>query len=501
MISLYPGKTDTKKECSQSRTGVWIERTSRIKRHSGESERPLFMTPTVERNGKVQHRATESLLGDLISIATMRAHRLVTQRLKLSTSAQFFLQSQLYSILADQRCSHRFAREIWNIPQSYIDKHKSANHLRACDSEPCDVLIIGGGPGGSTAAALIAEQGKDVVLLEKDAHPRFHIGESLLPRNIPILERLGVLEEVASMGVLKPGAEFVSDETGKSIEFNFAKGLDQEYTHAYQVKRANFDETLFINARRKGARTYEHTVVTDVVFGAAGERTRVSAKNLNGQSRVFAPKLVLDASGREAFLATRLRLIMANKRNSTAAVFAHFRKVEYKIGNMAGNITIHLVRDGWFWMIPLPGNIMSVGFVGNQAAFKNRRGSVQEFFFEKIHDSSTVSARMTLAELSSEVIATGNYSYCARSACGEGYFMIGDAFAFIDPVFSSGVLLAMTAGEIGAEVAIRWLEDPKAGLCHGTQGGASHAEFDGQNRMVYLSHQPSGLTRNVYGTK
>jgi flavin-dependent dehydrogenase len=336
--------------------------------------------------------------------------------------------------------------------------------LRACDSEPCDVLIIGGGPGGSTAAALIAEQGKDVVLLEKDAHPRFHIGESLLPRNIPILERLGVLEEVASMGVLKPGAEFVSDETGKSIEFNFAKGLDQEYTHAYQVKRANFDEALFINARRKGARTYEHTVVTDVVFGAAGERTRVSAKNLDGQPRVFAPKLVLDASGREAFLATRLRLIMTNKRNSTAAVFAHFSTVEYKIGNMAGNITIHLVRDGWFWMIPLPGNIMSVGFVGNQAAFKNRRGSVQEFFFEKIHDSSTVSARMTLAELSSEVIATGNYSYCARSACGEGYFMIGDAFAFIDPVFSSGVLLAMTAGEIGAEVAIRWLEDPKAGL-------------------------------------
>ena len=121
--------------------------------------------------------------------------------------------------------------------------------------------------GGSTAAALIAEQGKDVVLLEKDAHPRFHIGESLLPRNIPILERLGVLEEVASMGVLKPGAEFVSDETGKSVEFNFAKGLDQEYTHAYQVKRADFDEALFANARRKGARTYEHTVVTDVVFG------------------------------------------------------------------------------------------------------------------------------------------------------------------------------------------------------------------------------------------
>ena len=214
----------------------------------------------------------------------------------------------------------------------------------------------------------------------------------------------------------------------------------------------------------KALELIERTIVTDVVFGAAGERARVSAKNSDGRPRVFAPRLVLDASGRDTFLATRLQLIMANKRNSTAAVFAHFRKVEHNIGNMAGDITIHLVRDGWFWMIPLPGGIMSVGFVGNQNGFKNRRGSVQEFFFEKIRDSPTVSARMTLAELASEVTTTGNYSYCARSACGEGYFMIGDAFAFIDPVFSSGVLLAMTAGEIGAEVAIRWLEDPKAGL-------------------------------------
>jgi len=346
--------------------------------------------------------------------------------------------------------------------QTHADK--SVIDLPACDPEPCDVLIIGGGPAGSTAAALIADNGKDVVLLEKDAHRRFHIGESLLPRNIPILERLGMLEEVASMGVLKPGAEFVSDETGESVEFNFTKGIDQEYTYAYQVKRADFDEALFANARRKGARTFERTIVTDVVFGAAGQRARVSAKNSDGQPCVFAPRLVLDASGRDTLLATRLRLIVADKRNSSAAVFAHFRKVEHNIGNMAGDITIHLVRDGWFWMIPLAGGIMSVGFVGNQNGFKNRHGSVREFFFEKIRDSSTVSARMMLAELASEAITTGNYSYCARSACGEGYLIIGDAFAFIDPVFSSGVLLAMTAGEIGSEVANRWLDDPKAGL-------------------------------------
>jgi len=329
--------------------------------------------------------------------------------------------------------------------------------------EPCDVLIIGGGPCGSTAAALIAAAGKDVVLLEKEAHPRFHIGESLLPRNLAALERLGMLEEIAGMGVLKPGAEFISDETGRSVEFNFATGLDREYTYSYQVKRADFDQALFANARGKGVRTYEHTAVADVTFGAGGARARVSARNSNGM-QLFSPKLVLDASGRDAFLATKFRLLEADKRNSTAAVFAHFRMVEPRGGRLAGSISIHLASDGWFWVIPLPGGIMSVGFVGDQAAFKTRRGTMGDFFFEKLRNSRMVGPRMRRAELVSEVTATGNYSYCARSACGEGYFLMGDAFAFVDPVFSTGVLLAMTAGESGAAVALRWLDNPRAGL-------------------------------------
>ena len=345
-----------------------------------------------------------------------------------------------------------------------LHPNNAASANQASDPEQCDVLIIGGGPAGSTAAALIADRARDVVLVEKDAHPRFHIGESLLPRNLAVFERLGIRDKIAVMGVRKPGAEFVYDETGKSVAFNFALGLDQEYTHSYQVKRADFDETLFTNARNKGARTFERTKVTDITFGTNGGRARVSTIGPSGQLRVFAPKLVLDASGRDTFLAEKFGMKEANKHNSTAAVFAHFRDVQFRVGEMAGYITVHLVKDGWFWMIPLPGDIMSVGFVGNQAAFKARHGSVKDFFFDKISKSPTVDARMSHAALASDLTTTGNYSYRARSACGEGYFMIGDAFGFIDPVFSSGVLLAMTSGEIGAEVALTWLDDPNAGL-------------------------------------
>lgn len=358
-------------------------------------------------------------------------------------------------------------------------------------AEACDVLVIGGGPAGSTAAATLAKSGRDVVLLEKDAHPRFHIGESLLPRNLAIFERLGVRGEIHTMGVLKPGAEFVSDATGDSVAFNFANGIDREFTYSYHVRRSEFDSALFANARRSGACLIERTRVVDMVPANAAQDAQVTARCDDGATRCFAPRFVLDASGRDTFLANRLRTKATDKHNNTAAVFAHFRHVECRDGDMAGCISVHLAEDGWFWIIPLTGGIVSVGFVGNRAVFKARPGTPHDLLFERIHLSPTVSARMRTAELASEVMTAGNYSYRASAGWGDGYMLIGDAFAFVDPVFSSGVMLAMTAGELGAEVANVWLDDPVAGrrLARRSERQLRRA-MDRLNWLIYRINNP-----------
>ena len=196
------------------------------------------------------------------------------------------------------------------------------------------------------------------------------------------------------MGVHKPGAEFVSDRTGRSAAFPFRLALNRSRTHAWQVKRADFDAALFVNAGRLGAATRQRTQVTEIRFGARGERAEVMARGTDGEALTFRPRYVLDASGRDTFLAGKMRLKEANKQNNTAAMYAHFNGVERRQGELEGYISIHLAEDGWFWLIPLPGDVMSVGFVGNQSAWKGRQGSAQEVFTRRIASSPTVSARL-----------------------------------------------------------------------------------------------------------
>ena len=331
-------------------------------------------------------------------------------------------------------------------------------------AEACDVLIIGGGPAGCTAATLLARMGRDVVLLEKDTHPRFHIGESLLPKNLAILDRLGVRAAVHGIGVFKRGAEFVSDETGQSIAFPFSLAISKGDAHSYQVRRSDFDKILFDNAAAAGARCLEGMRVTELEPGQQG-RQHVSARdNRDGTTHEFAPRYLLDASGRDTLLASRLRSKQSNKQNNTAALYAHYEGVTARTGDTEGYISVHLADDGWFWLIPLPDDVMSIGFVGNPSAFRGRNGkSTEAMLTARIAASPTVSARVQGATRVSEVFGTGNYSYRARRSWTSNSCMIGDSFAFVDPMFSSGVLMAMTAGEMGAATADAWLDDPARG--------------------------------------
>ena len=332
----------------------------------------------------------------------------------------------------------------------------------APNRQECDVLVVGGGPAGSTIAALLAQKGRGVVVLEKDRFPRFHIGESLLPLNLPLFERLGVAEEVAAIGVYKPGAEVISEEHAAATTFRFDRNPYLSVDYSYHVKRAELDKLLLDNSRRLGVTVFEGVRVTEIECGAEG-RSRVIAVGPDGTPSAWFPRFLVDASGRDTLLLKRLKLKRVDKRNNTAAVFGHFRNVPRLHGSAEGMITMHLFQHGWFWTIPLPDDVMSVGLVGTRSFFKTRTDDLDAFFVRAVAASPSVAERMANAEPIGPLVATGNYSYDSRHYGGDGYIMIGDAAAFIDPLFSSGVMMAMSSAACGAEVVHAWLDDRKLG--------------------------------------
>ncbi|MHB1145081.1 MAG: NAD(P)/FAD-dependent oxidoreductase [Thiobacillus sp.] len=333
--------------------------------------------------------------------------------------------------------------------------------LPACPAEHrCDVLVIGGGPAGSTVATLLAQKGHRVTLLEKARHPRFHIGESLLPANLPLFEKLGVRAEVEAIGMQKWGAEFVSPWHEHRQTFEFADAWDKSMPLAYQVRRSAFDEILIRNAARKGADVIEGCRVRDVEFLPRDEGAIVRAEHDDGRSETWQCRFLVDASGRDTFLGNRFRAKQRNPRHNSAALYGHFTGAQRHAGKEAGNISIFWFEHGWFWFIPLADGATSVGAVIWPACLKNRNKPVRDFFLDLIALCPALAERLKDAELVSDVEATGNFSYTCDRSHGANYLLLGDAYAFIDPVFSSGVMLAMNSAFVGAETVDTCLRHP-----------------------------------------
>lgn len=334
----------------------------------------------------------------------------------------------------------------------------------AAEHRECDVLVVGGGPAGSTIAAFLAEKGWRVTLLEKERHPRFHIGESLLPHNLPILRRLGVLEQVDAIGIKKLGVDFSADlEVSGQHLFHFSFALDKGHPYAYEVRRSEFDNLLLRNSAAKGAQVLEGVRVTRVDFPEGGDPV-AHALDEQGRESSWSCRYFVDASGRDTLLSKKFDLKRKNKNHASAAIFGHFLDVDRRPGTDAGNISLYWFEHGWFWMIPLRDGSMSVGAVCRPAYLKQRKNSPAEFLLQTIAlGHPEMRHRMRRATLiDNQARATGNYSYQSTRMRGERYIMVGDAFAFIDPVFSSGVLLGMNSGMLGAEAVDAWLRGEAA---------------------------------------
>jgi flavin-dependent dehydrogenase len=321
------------------------------------------------------------------------------------------------------------------------------------NSGDVDVIVIGGGPAGSTVSTLLAQQGIGVELFERERFPRFHIGESLIPETYWTLKRLNMLPKLRqSHFVKKYSVQFVNSRGRESAPFYFWDNKPHECSQTWQVVRSEFDLMLLNNAREHGVRVHEGTRVFDVLFDgncAVG----VTIRGEGGSLHERRAKVVVDASGQNGLISNRLRLRVWDPVLNKGAIWTYWEGAYRDEGRDEGATIVLQTPDkkGWFWYIPQHDNIVSVGVVAPfEALFKNR-GSYEHVYEEEVARCTAVKDRVANATRVTGYFATKDYSYRATRVSGPGWVLVGDAWGFLDPLYSSGVLLALKSGELAAD--------------------------------------------------
>jgi flavin-dependent dehydrogenase len=310
-----------------------------------------------------------------------------------------------------------------------------------------DVAIIGGGPGGSTLAALLAKKGYDVGVFEREKFPRFHIGESLLPASMPIFKETGFYETLDSgKYIRKYGARFVDYRVDEEIYFGFDGGINAEIPMAFEVERCELDSDLLQHARKCGATVYQPSRVKDVAF----YDSHVSVKTAQGEE--FEAKYVVDASGRDSVIGKLTQKRVAHQDLNNVAVFSHFNGVRRNSGRNAGDIIISLLPErAWSWIIPFQDGRTSVGVVCNSSVFKGG-ADLSAYLEQRFTECPRLKEYMADAERTQEVTVISNYSHHCTEYTGDRWMLIGDAAAFLDPIFSSGVHVSLTSAKLASAV-------------------------------------------------
>lgn len=351
-----------------------------------------------------------------------------------------------------------------------------------------DVVVVGGGPAGATVGTLLAQHGRRVLIVERSHFPRFHIGESLMPETYWTFKRLGMLPRLrASHFVKKYSVQFVNAAGRESAPFYFDEANPHECSQTWQVLRSEFDRMMLDNAAEQGAEVWQGTNAVEVEFD--GGRAAGVVVERDGRRIHVGAKVVVDATGTNALLSRKLDLRQPDPALRKAAVFAHYRGAfrDPHPRDEGATLVLHVeAQNGWFWYIPLPDDIVSIGVVGDIDYLIKGRPSPEQTLDQEIRRCPFIVPRLRSATRASPVHVISDYSYGSTRCAGDGWVLVGDAFTFLDPIYSSGVFLALKSGELAADAIHAALESGDlSGRSLGCWGEHFYAGVQSIRKLVY----------------